>query len=397
MTNCIYCNDVLNEKNISKEHIIQNALGGLIVSTEICCDSCNNLLEKHIDNSFCKIFSPILTNIPIKKTNKSNSPTAIGKAKFDEDKEVYSVIIKNNQVISCAEASRKHKKKFTKSDYKKFKILNYEFELTNNEFKQGLMKIAINYAIHSGIPKNTLEHLIKVEKNKEEKIESINFKSTTVPFKSSNYIDDYIELKEPITELYHKLILFSYQESLVCYIDLFNTFQFYVFLSNEWPGNSIHNSYLQTIDKKKRNPKSFTIRSIKDVQILSSQYDVSPSLNITKLNKDINQVIKKDPYEKEIVSYISNIINKNINIEEDFDLLISRHNATQFYMNSETEKLIKSRYKIFTPIKDVKGNRRCEFYPELMIKLVNNDRKSIRRYSHEKFKRLTEYIHSRNN
>ena len=60
-THCIYCNKEITTR--SKEHVIQNALGGLLESTDICCADCNNFISKHIDAPFTKIFNPIISRI----------------------------------------------------------------------------------------------------------------------------------------------------------------------------------------------------------------------------------------------------------------------------------------------------------------------------------------------
>lgn len=67
-------------------------------------------------------------------------------------------------------------------------------------------------------------------------------------------------------ELYHNLILFSQNENLWCYIDLFNTFQYYVLLSNKWdPIENIHQSYLQMIQKLDRKLPDIYLRKPKHV------------------------------------------------------------------------------------------------------------------------------------
>lgn len=38
--NCVYCGKVIEKE--SREHIIQNALGGLYEPADICCNKCNN-------------------------------------------------------------------------------------------------------------------------------------------------------------------------------------------------------------------------------------------------------------------------------------------------------------------------------------------------------------------
>lgn len=69
---CVYCEENINIENKSKEHIIQNALGGLLESYDICCEKCNNIVQKCIDKEFCEIFSPIITQVP--RLKKQTNP-----------------------------------------------------------------------------------------------------------------------------------------------------------------------------------------------------------------------------------------------------------------------------------------------------------------------------------
>lgn len=68
--NCVYCgNPIIVE---SREHIIQNAIGGLEESTDICCPKCNNYISRFIDKPFVTTFNPIIARIDsFAKTNKS--------------------------------------------------------------------------------------------------------------------------------------------------------------------------------------------------------------------------------------------------------------------------------------------------------------------------------------
>ena len=67
LKNCVYCGKPILE--ISKEHVIQNAIGGLYESEDICCKDCNNYISKYIDAPFMKIFKPIVTSTNIVKTH----------------------------------------------------------------------------------------------------------------------------------------------------------------------------------------------------------------------------------------------------------------------------------------------------------------------------------------
>ncbi|MGA3601201.1 HNH endonuclease [Lysinibacillus agricola] len=388
--NCIYCGEQLNEENNSKEHVIQNALGGLLESTNICCDKCNNLVEKHIDNEFCKIFSPILTSLPsIKKTNKSALPTCIGQAKYKVDGEIYRVTIKGGKIVDCIDAKREHRKNFTKNEYKDdFEILTYNFDLENESFRNGLTKIAVNYALHNNIPIEQIKKLIKVQQQDKE-VKNISFNAPIVPFIPLNSLDAFLELGTTI-ELYHNLILFSYKNFLVCFIDLFNTFQHYVILSNEWSGKSIHHSYLQLIEKIDRSVPMHKPTDIKDIHILANMYNIEPNYDIENFLKDIKIAIQKKSYEKDMINYLSNRISRR-----DCSKIIDTQNfkeivmSTRFYLD-EDDVLIKEHYKIFSPLL-CESTKSILFYPVCLSKLFDRGY-DFKQYTFKKFKRLTSHL-----
>ena len=104
-THCIYCNKEITTR--SKEHVIQNALGGLLESTDICCADCNNFISKYIDAPFTKTFNPIISQIQnFSKTNNTKSlQPCTGKVLYNG--ELYDANIKAGKVVSCPELSRK--------------------------------------------------------------------------------------------------------------------------------------------------------------------------------------------------------------------------------------------------------------------------------------------------
>lgn len=89
---CVYCGNKITKK--SKEHIIQNAIGGLYESDEICCDICNGFLSKNIDEPFTRTFNCITSMINnLTKTNNTKSyPLCTGKAIYEN--KIYNVQIK---------------------------------------------------------------------------------------------------------------------------------------------------------------------------------------------------------------------------------------------------------------------------------------------------------------
>lgn len=53
---CLFCDELLNDKNCSVEHIIPNVFGGRLKSKEIFCKSCNNTMGNSIDVDLAKNF-----------------------------------------------------------------------------------------------------------------------------------------------------------------------------------------------------------------------------------------------------------------------------------------------------------------------------------------------------
>lgn len=93
-------------------------------------------------------------------------------------------------------------------------------------------------------------------------------------------MDTYIELNTDM-ELYHNLILFNQNNKLWCYVDLFNTFQHYVLLSDDWDESiSVHESYLQLLQKIDRTVPELYIKRPKHILTYAKYYNVDPCMEI---------------------------------------------------------------------------------------------------------------------
>ena len=94
---CYLCRTPLNEMNKSEEHIIPNAIGGKLKSTNILCDECNNKLGKEIDESFNKIFSPFTKRIDMVRDRPDESKKINGRLILSENEKI-EVSYKNFKV-----------------------------------------------------------------------------------------------------------------------------------------------------------------------------------------------------------------------------------------------------------------------------------------------------------
>ncbi len=80
MSACYSCNQILNKKTRSFEHIIPNSIGGVLKSARFICKTCNSAYGMTIDAALAKNFEDLVAFInierhrsrPVKDTNASN-------------------------------------------------------------------------------------------------------------------------------------------------------------------------------------------------------------------------------------------------------------------------------------------------------------------------------------
>lgn len=385
---CVYCGDEISKE--SKEHVIQNAIGGLLESGDICCDSCNKFISKYIDAPFTKTFNPIIGEITnfAKTNNTKSSPSYSGCAVLDN--KIYNVIIKNGKIVSCPELSAKLKQNnISNLDWQ---IVSYDFNIENKSFITGLSKIAFNYALISGIPLPKLQHGLLVEKKGAE-ISNISFTFPVIPFVALNPLDNYLELESDFL-LYHNLILFSQDDKLWCYIDLFNTFQYYVLLSDLWNREKyISETYLQLLQKLDRTKPEIHIGRLKHILVYSDFYNVEPTTDIDELKKRINISIDKESLKKDMAdvisqklgtNYMMNYLRNDLSKEE---IQINGESLLLYF--DENDRLKESTFRRVTL-----GSNEFEIvsYPLLINQMCCNELLNIRKYTYPKFNRLIKYL-----
>lgn len=388
---CVYCGEVI--KTRSKEHIIQNAIGGLYESEDICCSKCNNFISQAIDAPFTQTFNAIISIIPnfTKTNNEKSIPSCRGQAYYKGSK--YSVIIKGKKVIACPELSKKEKRNLNKEDYESFQILSYDFNIDNQIFRNGMCKIAFNYALDAGIDVDKLIDNVDIT-CEHGKVKEIMFKNLLIPFVPLNSIDIHLELETDV-ELYHNLILFSQDNNLWCYIDLFNTFQYYVLLSNKWNAkNKIHKSYFQYIQKIDRTVEEIYIRKPKDILTVSQMYNIEPTLDLDEFKKRIKTAIQKESQKKCISEVLSwKMLNNYLNSDEIKNM--SKTDLSQklkyicLYFD-ENDTLIEQNFRTVTFLEPSLTD--IVSYPSMIQHLIENGMINPKVYTFTKFERLNCFL-----
>ena len=301
---CIYCNEEI--RTLSKEHIIQNALGGSLESFKICCDKCNKFLGKQIDKPFTDMFVPILMHIDnFDKTNKKNTKYSIQAKGITVNSEKYDVVVKDRKITSCPELQKKLKNNYDKSI---FVAYNFElFKVTDSDiFLNGIKKIAFNYATYYFNEKNLPIDILtsKIHVTKLDELKEIQFNQEIVAYYPLTVFDDFIEKQD--TEMYHNLLLFTVNNRLWCYVGLFNTFKYYVCLSDNCHF-SINSSYSQYIKKLSHDTSFVNYHRLKDKLLLAQEFDVDVRLEDSEFKKQVCIKIQKMNKEFDYYFYINDL------------------------------------------------------------------------------------------
>lgn len=288
---CYVCNremvDKPTDSSLCKahgEHIIHNGIRGKLISRTILCEECGGAYSKD-DANFCKIFAPFVVALSDRMIpadhGKTDGNTLKGRLfKTPDEKEGdegVEVTVKNGEVIPVQPFYTIEGNKIDVYSGKKrikdyLKVLNKELadkgdnsanytieqhtdihdqgylayyfsegnDNFNEDFKKGMVKIAIEYALHCGIGRELLTEVISIDDKGKATIDYDRAKLT--PFIPTTLFDILYEDHRYLFEdgyPSHMLKLFTskYNDGktrLYCYLDLFSTFQYYVLLNDDY-------------------------------------------------------------------------------------------------------------------------------------------------------------------
>ncbi len=387
---CIYCNKEITTR--SSEHVIQNALGGLLESEDICCPECNNYISKYIDAPFTKTFNPIISRIDnFSKTNNTKSaPPCTGTVSYNGRE--YSANIKNGRVVSCPDLSRELRCDISKLPTAP-QIVSYNFDLENTAFQTGMAKIAFNYAMSQNVDFKYLASGLMVERTGNS-VNSIQYNYPVVPFCPLNPIDAFIE-SAPNTTPFHNMILFSQCNELWCYVDLFNTFQYYVLLSDNVPnGKQVYANYTQTLQKLNRNaPVLDDLHDPKTVMIYAQQYGVEPTMDAAEFTRRVNNAVaiksQKVAMSKIIGPKIASMPFMSMMMQMQGDAASMRLMYDCMHLYFDDDIFQEKNFRTVTPALAGDGS---VAYPHEIMRLVSETPDMLRQYTTMKFNNLNNQL-----
>ena len=279
------------------EHIIHNGIRGKLISRTILCEECGGAYSKE-DSAFCKIFDAFIAALsdrmipadhgkdsvkalkgsiyetpdsdpdgPSLKVTVKDGEAAPLQPYYEIEGDEITVYAEKHRVDNYINVVAKELKAEGKNiaDYTIKKVtdihdqgyLAYYFSKDNDnfnrDFQQGMVKIATEFALHCGVPREQLKNVLAIHADGTANIDYENAK--LIPFCPSTLFDYLFEdsryrLEEGYPSHVLKLFSTTYADGktiLYCYIDLFSTFQFYVVLDENYTGEEISEMYAQRL------------------------------------------------------------------------------------------------------------------------------------------------------
>lgn len=451
---CYLCGDQLTDEKKHGEHIIQNAIGGTLISDEILCKDCGNDLGDEIDVPFVKIFESIAIRLDIKTDRKRSSKKAMGKIGdieviIDENKVIpskpqHKVIGNTLLIVSPEQHAQGYAKKVSShEDMKNIRSIEYihdmtgagnieiPFTLQNELFKRGLAKIAIGYASHMGVSREEMPLALNCHEKQ------IRNEICVIPFIPTGDVDFLIERSRPHldSEDYpsHTIVLFTLKTKtpdsstiknlLICYIELFGTFQHYIILNEDYK-SKIYNNYRQFVLRK--NGKTIThIPGPKDLHLILSETGLSANdlkgLNNKQALNKIQNEYDRIKYQTSLASYLNDLwskvsltinlylagienhcepntldlVRKFIGDEHDKrleSLMLFKKNYSQYNKHNDDSFFDESphRQSFYRPSENTQFERCSNFFESLST--YHSDRQKAIDYGHYKFESLSLFI-----
>ncbi len=403
---CKLCGDEITEENKSREHIIHNAIGGILEDEYLYCKKCNNSYGTIQDKSFTDIFVPFVEKLDIHKSRKTKGSIYSGLV-YDTKGNLYNVEFKSGKPWTIRDTDNRYVGKKLNPD---MTILGYKFKLDNDAFKTGMAKIAFNFAAHNNIDPAAMDRLFNVKSKK------LLEKPIIIPFLPLTLFDAAMEAIEP-ERVFHALRLFNNGKHLYVYIELFSTFQFYVLVSDNYIDGldkDIDVCYCNYVEKNEK-PQDKLIRDLtpqtpKDADIIMTQYNISKEDIIRAVRKSedgstpyevigekIHNILRKNSYEHPY-KYVIDDIYDSVEFHKMFQIIFNSESvepvkiasefsrAFDFYTVYDEDCVNILNYKRFLP--DGSG------YPETLTQVISDENR-VKKYIFQKFQMLSDRVKSK--
>lgn len=385
---CYVCREVYDEKITRRheEHIIQNAIGGKLTSNRILCEDCGGELGDLIDTPFTSELA--LFNI-LHGTNRDREPNKNG-AKIEVLTKVKPECFSGSTTYRLCEDYRvlPNRPIFFRDEIKKtitivastpkqatdfsqsspiqqlaragytirqepdvgFYAENFifKFEANSIAINRGVSKIALEFAIHSGIEVRFLNDFIAslLDSSSPEILQELV--AQYYPVTDEEKIYEINKYKHEDWHPNHQITLFSNRSDLYCYVELFGSIQKYIHLSSKYGGKKILTRFTQRVKSWDFNASDWTggpkelhmfagqfgvqfhDRNLLDVerdvihQARIRSYTLDPEIQINKVEAIMQALIHYTALNIKGIPVVDELLEKSASADETFGLTIVR-------------------------------------------------------------------------
>lgn len=358
MTTCYLCDELLTASadNISKEHIILNAIGGHLKSKELLCKTCNSKFGEDADSELAKQLLFLSSYLQVKRDSGENqiikgaktadgreyhivdgSKPTLAKPKFEKKIEngetKYSIAARNeSELIKMLTGLRKKhpeldlelaKQKFQWQEEYLDEHLSHDMTIGGDLAFKSIVKSAVNFYIHTQGEKEQVKHLFNYLKGNEDLKIGKHFYPTKPIYKRDN------------NEIIHLLHLYGNKHSklLYCFIEFFSSYSFLVLLSDNYDGKNISATYCYDLQRNKEVTKEVTLKLKKEEVTEIYKMTKNDFATITKKLTRVLDIVNKIQTDNEI----SNLIRKSI--DKVFDKYKHEPVITEQMINEFSEEV----------------------------------------------------------
>ena len=398
-----------------KEHIMHNGIYGRLKSSTILCEKCGGAYSKS-DAKFVELFSGFIDLLQDKLYSKDHGGDKRKRLKAylepgsDRQVEVdykdgktsprdpyWIVDDEKKELILCANDNRQkgYENVVLKEhpEYASYAIVRKDnitdgkqiglfFSENNPEFnkifKEGIAKIATEFAIDAGVDRKYLATTLKVQEDG-----SCVFdvsETPLVPYSPQSAAEMIVDAVEDVVDVnypHHMLRLYVEETEmgrlLLCYVELFSTFKFYVVLNDQYEGKEISRDYAQRIVSYEDN----------EGEAVCPQFDLKDSLEEKCANilSVISNYCSKSTLPEYINEYYFETLVCNTIAEEGLEQLIKE--IADYSNVGNYKKRIVYHYEDASP---------CIVSSfALSLKVVQTKLDQVRTYTTAKFNQLDRY------
>lgn len=369
LTRCALCNDVITNKNDSKEHVIPNAIGGRLKVSKVICRVCNSDSGEKWDSELAKQLNPLSLffginrvrgNVPSQtfKTTKGKEIKLHSNGTLSNSKPDYKESIVNSVVnINIQARTRKEAKKLIEGVKRKYPQADIDHFLQNLEDHKYYLNDAVNFNISFGghdagrsIVKTAISFAVKNGIN----IKLCNLAITYLQENGSAcwgyYYQNDLVINRPPNEVLHYLGISGNPKTglLLCYLEYFGIYKMVVCLSDKYSGDFISNSYsINPITGKEFDIKIDINLTPKEIEETYS-YNMIPDNSIETAISKVVSLGQKRSYELEKERVITDAVGyafRNCGASEGSALTEDQLNRLSGLIWERMEPFILSRIK----------------------------------------------------